>query len=240
MSNYTIYFSPTGGTKKVADLLSEALFGETRQIDLCRDIEPMTLGPEDVCLINVPSYGGRVPGIALKRLKAICANGAKAILVCVYGNREWDDALTELQDTLESIGFVCAAAVAAVAEHSIFRQYAAGRPDTQDAAELARFAGKSDGTVQSNDSEFSRGAITADVGRKNLEYDQEVEQTTSFSLPKNKSSEEFINNETTQMNLFINKFPIIESISNIGKEENIISKDEIIEDNYREKQDKIN
>lgn len=142
MSNYNMHFSPTGGTKKVADILANALSGVYQEIDLCRDIAPMTLTKEDICLIAVPSYGGRVPGIALDRLKMVSANGAKAILVCVYGNREWDDTLTELQDTLEGIGFVCVAAVAAVAEHSIFRQFAAGRPDGEDTAELTRFAGR--------------------------------------------------------------------------------------------------
>ena len=48
--------------------------------------------------------------------------------------------MTELQDTLVSCGFVCVAAVAAVAEHSIFRQFAAGRPDANDAKELWGFA----------------------------------------------------------------------------------------------------
>ena len=140
MSNYSIYFSPTGGTKKVADILTDALGGGFQEIDLCRDVQPKAMSEQDLCLISVPSYGGRVPGIALERLRAITANGARAILVCVYGNREWDDTLTELQDTLESLGFVCAAAVAAVAEHSIFRQYGAGRPDGDDAAELKGFA----------------------------------------------------------------------------------------------------
>ena len=140
MSNYNLHFSPTGGTKKVADILAKNLAGAYQEIDLCREVEPRNLKAEDICLVCVPSYGGRVPGIALDRLHVISANGAKAILVCVYGNREWDDTLTELQDTLESRGFVCAAAVAAVAEHSIFRQFAAGRPDGQDAGELAGFA----------------------------------------------------------------------------------------------------
>lgn len=142
MSNYNIYFSPTGGTKKAADILANAMFEEARRIDLCKDIEPMTLCAEDICLISVPSYGGRVPGIALDRLGTLSANGAKAVLVCVYGNRAWDDTLTELQDTLEHLGFVCVAAVAAVAEHSIFRRFAAGRPDARDAAELTQFAAK--------------------------------------------------------------------------------------------------
>ena len=52
----------------------------------------------------------------------------------------------------------------------------------------------SDGTIQSNDREPSRGTITTNVGRTNLseQSNQEVEQTTSFSLPKNEVSEELI------------------------------------------------
>ena len=139
---YNIYFSPTGGTKKVADILIGNLGGECREIDLCREIESLSLQTEDVCLVSVPSFAGRVPQIAVERIKKISGNGAKAILNCVYGNREWDDTLTELQDTLESCGFVCVAAMAAVAEHSIFRQFAAGRPDKEDAQELIEFARK--------------------------------------------------------------------------------------------------
>ena len=140
--NYNIYFSPTGGTKKVADILVNNLGGDVCEVDICCDIENMTLQAEDVCLVSVPSFAGRVPQIAVERIKKISGNGAKAILNCVYGNREWDDTLTELQDTLEACGFVCVAAVAAVAEHSIFRQFAAGRPDKEDAQELAEFARK--------------------------------------------------------------------------------------------------
>ena len=140
--NYNIYFSPTGGTKKVADILVNNLDGEFCEVDICRDIEKMILQANEVCLVSVPSFAGRVPAVAIERLKKISANGAKAILNCVYGNREWDDTLTELQDTLESCDFVCVAAVAAVAEHSIFRQFATGRPDADDAKELAEFASR--------------------------------------------------------------------------------------------------
>ena len=146
---YNIYFSPTGGTKKVADILAGNLGGEVCVVDICRDIEKMILQAEDVCLVSVPSFAGRVPQIAVERLKKISGNGAKAVLNCVYGNREWDDTLTELQDTLESCGFVCVAAVAAVAEYSIFRQFAAGRPDCDDAKELAEFASKISAKLES-------------------------------------------------------------------------------------------
>lgn len=140
MANYIICFSPTGGTESVSRILAGAMGDSWQEIDLCKQISAMTMQEDDVCLIAVPSYGGRVPSVALDRLRAISACGAKAVLVCVYGNREWDDTLTELQDTLKDCGFRCAAAVAAVAEHSIFRQFAAGRPDAEDAAQLEEFA----------------------------------------------------------------------------------------------------
>lgn len=151
---YNIYFSPTGGTKKVADIFAENLQGDYQDVDLCHDIQPMTLQEEDVCLISVPSYGGRVPAVNLERLRKLQANGAKAVLNCVYGNRHWDDTLTELQDTLEDLGFVCVAAVAAVAEHSIFRQFAAGRPDADDEKQLAAFAKEIQGKL--NDGNFGK------------------------------------------------------------------------------------
>lgn len=140
MANYIALFSPTGGTRQVAEILAEELGSDWQEIDLCRETEAKTLQKEDLLLAAVPSYGGRVPSVAANRLRNLTGNGTTAILVCVYGNREWDDTLTELQDILEAQGFRCTAAVAAVAEHSIFRQFAAGRPDAADAAQLKDFA----------------------------------------------------------------------------------------------------
>ena len=142
MEHYNIHFSPTGGTKKVADIICSALEGDFNEIDLCYNIEQTSLDEEDICVVSVQSYGGRVPTTAVDRLKSISGNGAKAVLNCVYGNRAWEDTLTELQDTLEGQGFRCVAALATVAEHSIFRQFATGRPDEQDKAELIEMAGK--------------------------------------------------------------------------------------------------
>ena len=142
MANYSILFSPTGGTRRVAEILTQALGGSWQEVNLCREIGEMDLGPEDVCLVSVPSYGGRVPFLATERLGSIHGNGARAVLVCVYGNRAWEDTLLELKDTLSLAGFGPVAAVAAVAEHSIMRQYGTGRPDAADAEELRRFGGE--------------------------------------------------------------------------------------------------
>lgn len=43
MRFYNIYFSPTGGTKKVADIICDALQGNFESLDLCKDIENISL-----------------------------------------------------------------------------------------------------------------------------------------------------------------------------------------------------
>lgn len=140
---FEICFSPTGGTRRVATILCEALAAESVSVDLtARDVDfgSVTLGREDAALIAVPSYSGRVPAVAAARLAAMHGNGARAVLVCVYGNRAYEDTLVELRDTASQAGFTVIAAVAAIAEHSIARQYAAGRPDAADEAVLRDFA----------------------------------------------------------------------------------------------------
>lgn len=122
MKYYEILFSPTGGTKKVADILMNTLCDESIQVDLMdreADFAAQTFQPQDVCLAAVPSFGGRVPAVAMERLGNMKGNGARVILVAVYGNRAYEDTLLELEDGLKSAGFRPIAAVAAVAEHSI-------------------------------------------------------------------------------------------------------------------------
>ena len=142
---YEIYFSPTGGTKKVADAIARAWEEYAETIDLAdRAFIPpdFSFGAEDVCLLAVPSYGGRVPEAAAKRAKNLSGGGANAVLICVYGNRAYEDTLIELKDIAEKAGFHCVAAVAAVAEHSIVHQIAAGRPDEEDRKQLLEFGRK--------------------------------------------------------------------------------------------------
>ena len=143
MNLYEICFSPTGGTKKAADILTAGLSGDVLTVDLTdphKDFSTVSPTREDVAVIAVPSYGGRVPAPAVHRIAAIRGSGARAILLCVYGNRAYEDTLAELQDTVQQAGFQVVAAVAAVAEHSIARQFAAGRPDEEDSRQLAQFA----------------------------------------------------------------------------------------------------
>lgn len=149
-----VVFSPTGGTQKVADAVTEQWGSHIDRIDLSdagTDFSKVAFEESDAVLIAVPSYGGRVPGPAAKRLKQMHGNHAQCIIVCVYGNRAYEDTLVELQDIAEECGFRVTAAVAAVAEHSIVHQYAAGRPDAQDIRELHDFAKRIQGKLKNDD-----------------------------------------------------------------------------------------
>lgn len=140
-----IIFSPTGGTKQVADTITKVWGMPAREIDLTNaefDFASVCMKEDDIAVLAVPSYGGRVPSLATQRISKICGNQAKCIIVCVYGNRAYEDTLIELKDVAEKSGFRVIAAVAAIAEHSIMHQYAAGRPDTKDRQELQNFAKK--------------------------------------------------------------------------------------------------
>ncbi len=141
MKIYKLLFSPTGGTAKVADILANALGTESETIDLSEvSFEGCKLDREGVAVIAMPSFGGRAPKTAIDRLRMVQADGMKAVVAAVYGNREQEDTLIEMADTAKECGFEVIAGIAAVAEHSIAHQYAAGRPDQRDAEQLISFA----------------------------------------------------------------------------------------------------
>ena len=142
MKIHQITFSPTGGTRRVSDYICEGIDTRPLVTDLCVKEDQIRLPDiheEDLVIIAMPVFAGRVPALAVERLKRIQSNHAKCAVVAVYGNRAYDDALLEMQDVTTEMGFRVVAAVSAVAEHSIARVYAAGRPDAEDRKELAAF-----------------------------------------------------------------------------------------------------
>lgn len=141
-----VYFSPTGTTRKICEAVADGLQLQKR------DIHDLTF-PEDcttVCLddslavIGIPVYAGRVPEDALARLEGFTAKGIPTVLIALYGNREFEDALVELRDVVTEKGFKVVAAGAFIGEHSYSTAetpVAAGRPDADDLA-LARAFGE--------------------------------------------------------------------------------------------------
>jgi len=165
MNIYSIRFSPTAGTAAIADCLCAAFDQKAVTVDLCSrtgNFSAVSINPDDLCIISVPSFGGRIPTLAAARIGQISGNGARAVAVCTYGNRAYDDTLLEMKHLLTAQGFRCVAAVAAVTSHSMFRPTACAellctrsapqyilshanfliRPDDADRAVLSEFARK--------------------------------------------------------------------------------------------------
>lgn len=133
----TIFYSPTKTSEKIAKAIAEGVsFDQSDVIDLTLDKSVTEILIEDsLTIIAAPVYSGRIAPTALERIKRVKGKNAPAIIVAVYGNRDYDDALVELYDTVVANGFTVLSAGAFIGEHSFSRQdmpIAEGRPDASD------------------------------------------------------------------------------------------------------------
>lgn len=137
-----VHFSATGTTKKIIETIDHEFSGTKAEYDLCN--KPLTrdipLAADSLLLVGMPVYAGRIPALCVESLRHLKGNGTPAIVVVVYGNRDYDDALLELKNTMESSGFVVIAAAAFIAQHSIFPAVGAQRPDAADLTKITYFA----------------------------------------------------------------------------------------------------
>lgn len=142
---HTVAFSPCRTTLATLRAIAAGFGGSATEHDLTLPGARAGLrhfGPEDLVCIGFPVYGGRLPHNADQIFAALQGESTPAVLVAVYGNRDFEDALLEMQREAAAKGFVAIAAAAPVAEHCIATEVAAGRPDARDAAILARFGEK--------------------------------------------------------------------------------------------------
>lgn len=148
---HTLYFSATGTTEKVVTEIANKISASWDQEAGVHHVNftlpearknPISFADEDLVVVGVPVFAGRVPNVLLKYLNTIKGNGALAVSVVVYGNRNYDDALIELKDILESDGFKVVAGGAFIGEHSFSDTLAKNRPDEQDMVVVHRFAGQ--------------------------------------------------------------------------------------------------
>jgi ferredoxin len=141
-----VYFSPTKTTKCILEGIAQGLQAETvERLDMTppdastRSIAEMY---RELAIVGAPVYGGRLPPDAAQRLRRLKGNGTPAVIVVVYGNREYEDALLELNDLVAETGFVPVAGGAFIGEHSFDSEampIAAGRPDEEDLEKAAEF-----------------------------------------------------------------------------------------------------
>lgn len=143
-----VWFSPTGNTRKVvqtvADTLAAALQLPRADVDLTLPAgrgEAHSFGPEDLVVFGTPTYAGRIPNKMQPTFAAqFHGEGTAAVALALYGNRSFQDALSELNGLLRENGFVTVGGASVVSEHVFSDKLAQGRPNADDLAALTDFA----------------------------------------------------------------------------------------------------
>ena len=146
--NYNInalYFSPTSTTAKIVKTIANGICESYKEYNLTlpdkrEEYQGLTFGSDDIVVIGVPVYKGRIPECLVDYFSKFTGNNTKAIFTVVYGNREYDDALLELKNIFEERGFIGIAVGAFIGEHSNTSLVAGGRPDMDDLNIAMHFA----------------------------------------------------------------------------------------------------
>ena len=145
---WAISYSPTGTSKKIVKTIAAGFPDiECGSLDLTvsGEISQKRFDSDELVLISVPVYAGRVAPLAAERMQALLGNQTPAVLVVLYGNRAYEDALIELRDLAAKASFLPVAAAAFIGEHSFSgsdQPIAAGRPDAADLDRAKSFSQK--------------------------------------------------------------------------------------------------
>lgn len=144
---YAMYFSPTHTTQTVTRATAEGL-GNKLKMDW-KDVnltapdargKACRYGKDDILVFGFPVYGGRIPAFLEGCMRELHGEQTRAVVLGVYGNRDYEDALLEASDLLTANGFQVNAGGAFIGEHSMTAKVAAGRPDEQDLEQVKKFA----------------------------------------------------------------------------------------------------
>lgn len=133
-----VTFSPTRTSWRIGEVIARGTsYENVRMLDLTYETEetPIEVSAETLLVVAVPVYGGKVAPPALKRMSGLKLSGTPVVLVALYGNRAYEQALVELEGFITGKGGQIVAAGAFVGEHSYSvkaHPVAAGRPDVRD------------------------------------------------------------------------------------------------------------
>lgn len=147
-----IFFSPSNTTKKVVEQIASNFDGKKETYDLLNFNQTKEFDPDDVVIVGMPVFAGRIPKSGRDRLAKLKGNNAKAIAIANYGNAHVTDALLELVDLLKENSFEVIAAATTISHHSIFDGVAVGRPDSSDIEKINEFSQKCIEKLESGES----------------------------------------------------------------------------------------
>lgn len=140
------YYSPTGTTQKIVREIGQNLgLKLISENNLTENKSESLYNLSDNCLtiIGMPVYSGRLPTTVIEMLKKLRSNQTPVVIVVVYGNRAYEDALLELKEIADNCGFKVIAGATFIGEHSYStheQPIAIHRPDEQDLEKCRDFA----------------------------------------------------------------------------------------------------
>jgi Dissimilatory sulfite reductase (desulfoviridin), alpha and beta subunits len=133
-------------------MMAKGMGAVAREYDITPAIHPFKettdLSESGLVVFASPVYCGRIPQVAVRRMKRFVGRDTPAVVVAVYGNRNYDDSLAELQDLAMENGFRVIAAAACVAQHTYASTVAPGRPDPEDWLRLENFGAQVEGKLE--------------------------------------------------------------------------------------------
>jgi ferredoxin/flavodoxin len=141
---HLVCFSPTRTTLAVLEAIGRGtgLKSEVTDVTPPEPAKWPKMAADDLLVIGAPVYAGRLPVTATERFNRLRGSDGPAVVVAVYGNRAFEDALVELEDIVDQAGFKTVAGAAFIGEHSYHTEetpIAAGRPDDSDIARAEAF-----------------------------------------------------------------------------------------------------
>jgi flavodoxin len=145
MNLHALYFSPTKTTKTIVEAICSTIGEEVKSYDITLQKNrhsTLEFEKDDCLVIGLPVYGGRIPEMTEAFLLRLKGQNTRVILVAVYGNRHYDDALLEMKNILANQGFISIAAGAFIGEHSYTPNVATERPDSSDLKKCRDFGSK--------------------------------------------------------------------------------------------------
>ncbi len=137
------YFSPTEGTKKAVEILAQCLTQNPQYLDLTRRKlrrEKRVFSSQELLIAAAPVYGGQLPALDDQLFSNLRGNHTPCVIMAAYGNRHYDDTLSQMKKILEERGFVCIGAIAPIIPHIYSDKLGAGRPNEQDEVIFKKFA----------------------------------------------------------------------------------------------------
>lgn len=158
---YSLYFSASGNTRRITKLIADNIASEIGEEGkpVSIDFTPKAAREEDkpfqegdIVVVGFPTYAGRLPNKIAPDIKEhVLGNGARAVAVVTFGNRNFDNSLAELTEILTGNGFNVVSGAAFACRHAFTDDVGTGRPSDDDINDAVLFAKKSAEKIRSND-----------------------------------------------------------------------------------------